>query len=131
MAPKKDEKKAAGPAKTLRTTTRFAEVEAKLKRIEELKVNFAGVGKALKPALVEMAGRTAQRLRHPTHHQDRRRKVQYGAPVIGLEKARDSSVGRRVAYCKTHQEWKAVSVQHETLQEMAKIENQYRASNLS
>ena len=45
MAPKMGKKKAAGPAETTRTITRSAGVEAKVRRIEDLKVKFAGVGK--------------------------------------------------------------------------------------
>lgn len=44
MAPKICRKKAAGPARTTGIITRSAEVEAKLKRIGDLKVRFAGVG---------------------------------------------------------------------------------------
>ncbi len=126
MALKKGKKKAAGPAKIPRTDTRSAEMDAKLKRIGELKAKFAGVAKAVRPALVEMAGRTSKQLSHSTYHKDGRRKAPYDALVGELEKVRDSNIARRVAYHKTYQELKAVSVQHETFQEMTKIENQYR-----
>lgn len=131
MAPKKAKKKAAGPAKTPRTIARSAEMEARLNRIGELKEKFAGVAKALRPALAEMAGRTSQRLSHPTYHKDGRRKAQYDALVVKLEEVRDSNIARRVVYHETHQELKATSVQHETLQEMTRIENQYRVIDLS
>ena len=49
MAPKKGTKKAAGPAKTLRTIARPAKMEAKLSQLRELKRKFAGVAKALRP----------------------------------------------------------------------------------
>ena len=68
MSHTKDENGAAGPAMTPRTVTRSAEVDVKLKRIGELKVKFAGVSKALRPTLLEMAGRTSQKLGHRTHH---------------------------------------------------------------
>ena len=126
MATKKDEKKAARPAKTPRTVTRSAEMEVKLKRIGELKVKFAGVGKALRPALIELAGRTSQDLGNSAYHKYGRRKVQRDALVVELEKFQDSGLGRRVACYETQQELKAVSVQHETLQEMTTIENEYR-----
>ena len=45
MAPKKGETKAAGPAKTPRIVARSAELEAKFKRMEELKAKFAGLAK--------------------------------------------------------------------------------------
>lgn len=126
MAPRKGRKKAAGLAKIHRTMTRSAEMEAKIERIEELKMKFAGVAKALRPALVEMAGRTSHQLGHSTYHEDGCRRAQYDALVVDLEKVRDSNIARRVAYHETHQELKAVSVQRETLQEMTTIESLYR-----
>ena len=117
MAPEKDEKNAAGPAKTPRTFTRSADMEAKVTRIKELKAKFAGVGKALRPALIEMAGRTSQRLGRPTHDKDGRRNGQHNALSI--------------ACYERQQELKAVSVQHETLQAMTVIENRYRVSESS
>ena len=82
-------------------------------------------------ALVEMAERTSQQLGHPTYHKDGRRKAQYEALVIELEKVRSSNVARQLAFHKASQELKAVSVQHETLQEMRTIEDQYRVIDLS
>ena len=131
MALKKGTKKAAGPAKSRRTTTRSAGMDARLKRIGELKAKFAGVAKALRPALAEMAERTSKQLSHPTYHKEERRKAPYDALVGELEKARDSNIARRVAYHETLKESKAVSVQHETLQEMIRIENQYRVIDVS
>ncbi|KAF6241634.1 hypothetical protein HO173_000345 [Letharia columbiana] len=126
MDSKKGKKKAAGPAKNPRIITKCAEMEAKVQQIGELKVKFAGVAKALRPALAEMAGRTSQQMGHATYDKDGRRKAQYDALVVELEKVRGSDIARRVAYHETHRELKAVSVQHETLQEMTTIENQYR-----
>ena len=126
MAPEKDKKNAAGPAKTPHTITRSADTEAKLKRTKELKAKFAGVGKALRPALIEMAGGTSQRLGRPTHDKDRRRNGQHNALVVELEKVRRSNLGRRIACYKRQEELKAVSVQHETLQGMTVVENRYR-----
>ena len=126
MALKKDKRKATGPAKIPRTNTRSAEMDAKLKRIGELKAKFAGIAKAVRPALTELARRTSKQLSHPTYHKDGRRKAPYDALIEELEKVRDSNITRRVDYHKTYQELKAVSVQHETLQEMTNIENQYR-----
>ena len=130
MAPKKDVAKAAGPA-TPRIVARSAELEAELERIEELKARFAGVGIALRPALVVMVGRTSQQLSHPLYHQDGRHKARREALIVELEKIQDSSLGRRVASYETQQDLKAVSVQHDTLQEMTQIENQYRVSGPS
>ena len=45
MAPQKGETKPAGPAKTPRIVARSAELEAKFKRMEELKAKFAGLAK--------------------------------------------------------------------------------------
>ena len=131
MVPEKDEKNAAGPAKTPHTMTRSADTEAKLKRTKELKAKFAGVGKALRPALIEMAGRTSQRLGRPTHDKDRRRNGQHKVLVVELEKVRRSNLGRRIACYERQQELKAVSVQHETLQAMTVVENRYRVSESS
>ena len=128
MAPEKDQKNAAGPIKTPHTITRSADTEAKLKRIKELKAKFAGVGKALRPALIEMAGRTSQGLGRPTHDKGGHRNGQHNAQIVELEKVRGSNLGRRIAYYERQQELKAVSVQHETLQAMTVIENRYRAS---
>lgn len=131
MDSKKGKKKAAGPAKNPRIITKCAEMEAKVQQIGELKVKFAGVAKALRPALAEMAGRTSQQMGHATYDKDGRRKAQYDALVVELEKVRGSNIARRVAYHETHRELKAVPVQHETLQEMNTIENQYRVVDLS
>ncbi|KAL9136597.1 MAG: hypothetical protein Q9175_002189 [Cornicularia normoerica] len=125
MAPRKGQKKAAGPAKTPRTITRSAGMEVKFNRIGELKVKFAGVTKALRPALAEMEGRTSQQSGHPAYQTDGHRKAQYDAFVVELEKVGELSIARRVAYHETHRELKAVSVQHETRQEVTTIENQY------
>lgn len=126
MAPKKGRKKATGPTKTPRTIARSAEFETKLNRLGELKVKFAGVAKALKPALAELAARTTRQLDRPAHHQDGHHKAQYDALVAELEDVRDSNIGLRIACRETQQELKAVSEQHETLQEMMTIENRYR-----
>lgn len=126
MAPRKGKKRAAGPAQTPRTITKSAEMKAKLDRFRELKARFAGVAKALRPALAEMAGRTAQQLGHPTYHKDGPHKEQYNTLVGELEKVRDANIARRVAYHETHRELKAISIQHETLQKMIAIEKQYR-----
>ena len=77
-------------------------------------------------ALLEMAGRTSEQLGHPTYHKDGRRKAQYDALVAELEKVRSLNVARHVAYHQACQELKAVSVQHETLEEMTTIEVIYR-----
>lgn len=131
MAPKKGKKKGAGPTKTPRTITRSTEMETKLNLLGELKVRFAGVAKALRPALAELAGRTAQQLDHPMYHKDGHRKAQYDALIAELGKVRDSNIALRVAYYETHRELKAESVQHKTLQEMITIENRYRVIDLS
>ena len=131
MAPKKGKKKGAGPTKTRRTITRSTKMETKLNLLGELEMRFAGVAKALRPALAELAGRTAQQLDHPTYHKDGRRKAQYDALIAELGKVRDSNIALRVAYHETHRELKAESVQHETLQEMIAIENRYRVIDLS
>ena len=131
MAPRKSKKQAAGPAKAPRTITRPAELEANLKRFRELKAKFAGVAKALRPALAEMAGRTAQRLEHPTYHKDGRLNAQYRNLVVELEQARDSNIARHVAYYETHKELRAISAQHETLQEMTTVETHYKVVHLS
>lgn len=131
MAPRKGQKKAAGPAKTPRTITRSAGMEVKFNRIGELKVKFAGVTKALRPALAEMEGRTSQQSGHPAYQTDGHRKAQYDAFVVELEKVGELSIARRVAYHETHRELKAVSVQHETRQEVTTIENQYMVVDLS
>ena len=106
-------------------------MEASSARLGELKKKFAGVAKRLRPALVEMAGRTSQQLDHPTYHKDGRRKAQYDALVVELKKVRSSNIARHVAYQEAIKELKAVSVQHETLQEMTTIQGQYRVTNLS
>lgn len=129
MAPKKGRKKATGPTKTPRTIARSAEFETKLNRLGELKVKFAGVAKALKPALAELAARTTRQLDRPADHQDGHHKAQYDALVAELEDVRDSNIGLRIACRETQQELKAVSVQHETLQEMMTIENRYRVTD--
>ena len=131
MAPRKSKKPAAGPAEALRTITRPAELEANLKRFRELKARFAGVAKALRPALAEMAGRTAQRLKHPTYHRDGRLNAQYRNLVVELEQARDSNIARQVAYYETPKELRAISAQHETLQEMTTVETHYKVVHLS
>ena len=131
MAPKKGTKKAAGSAKNIRTIAKSAKMEAKLSQLKELKKKFAGVAKALRPALIEMTERTSQQLGHPTYHKDGPRKAQYEALVAELEKVRSSNVARQISYHKACQELKAVSVQHETLQEMTKIEEAYRVIDLS
>ena len=131
MAPEKDEKNATGPAKTLRTVTRSADMETKVKRIKELKAKFAGVGKALRPALIEMAGRTSQRLGRPTHDKDGRRNGQHNTLMVEPEKVLGPNLRRRIACYERQQELKAVSVQHETLQAMTVIENGYRVSRSS
>ena len=131
MAPEKDEKNAAGSAKTSRTIIRSADMEAKLKRVKELKAKFAGVGKALRPALIEMAGRTPQRLGRLMHDKDGLLNGQRKALIVELEKVRGSNLGRRIACYEREQELKAVSVQHETLQAMTVIEHGYRASESS
>ena len=87
--------------------------------------------KALRPALAEMAGRTSQQLGPSTNRKDGRREAQYDALVVELEKVQDSNLARRVASHETYQQLKAVSVQHETAQEMITIENQYRVIDLS
>lgn len=131
MAPEKAEKNAAVPAKTPHSITKPADMEAKLKRIKELKAKFAGVGKALRPALIEMAGRTSQRLGRSTHDKDGRRNGQYNALSVELEKVRDSNLGRRIACYERQQQLKAVSVQHETLEAMTVIESRYRVGESS
>ena len=97
MAPERNEKNVAGLAKTPRIVTRSADMEAKLKRIKELKAKFKAIGKALRPALIEMAGRTSQRLGRPRHDRDGRRKGQHKALIVELEKVRSSNLGRRIA----------------------------------
>ena len=131
MASEKDEKNAAGPAKTPRNITKSADMEDKVQRIKELNAKFVGVGKALRPALIEMAGRTSQRLGRLTHDKDGVRNGQHNALPVELKKVRGSNLGRRIACYERQQELKAVSVQHETLQAMTVIENGYRVSESS
>lgn len=126
MAPTKGKKKAAGPISTSSTITTSAKLETKLNRLGELKVEFAGVAKSLKPALAELAKRASQQLDHPTYHKDGRRKAQYDTLIAELDKVRDSNIALRVAYHETHQDLKAVSAQHETLQQMIATENRFR-----
>lgn len=71
-----------------------------------------------------MAERTAQRLDHPTYYKDGRPEAQEHTLLFEFEQVQDSNIARRVAYYKTYQELKAISVQNETLQEMTTIENQ-------
>lgn len=97
MASEKDEKNAAGPAKTPPNITRSADMEAKVQRIEELKAKFVEVGKALRPALIEMAGRTSQRLGRLTHDKDGGRNEQHNALIVELKKVRGSNLRRRIA----------------------------------
>ena len=130
-APRKDEKKAAGPAKIPRTDTRSAGMEVNIKRIGELKAKYPGVGKALRLALIETAGRTSQELGHPAYYSYGRRKAQDGALVVEMEKVQCSNIGRRVACYEAQQESKPKSVQRETLLEMTTIENQYRVTDSS
>ena len=131
MVFKRNEKNTAGPAKTPRSVTRSADMEDKVQRIEELKAKFAGVGKALRPALIEMAGRTSQRLGRLTHDKDEGRNGQHNALPVELKKVRGSNLRRHIACYERQQELKAVSVQHETLQAMTVIENRYRVSESS
>lgn len=78
-----------------------------------------------------MAERTSQQLGQPTYHKDGPRKAQYDALVAELEKIRELNSARRVAYHESLGELKAVSVQHETLHRMTKIEKQYRVVDFS
>ena len=57
MAPEMGNKKAAGPAETPHIVASSVGMDVKPSRIGELKVKFAGVTKALRSALAEMAGR--------------------------------------------------------------------------
>ena len=127
MAPRKSKKKAAGRPTSPHAITRCAETEAKRHRIGELKVNFARVAKALRPALAEMAGRTSRHLDDPTtYHGNGRRRAQYDALVADLDEVRESNIARRVACHDTRLRLKAESVLQGTLQETAMIENRYR-----
>ena len=69
-----------------------------------------GVGKALRPALVELARRSTQKLGHPTYVKDRCRNVQRDALVVNLEKARGSNPERRIACYETQRVLKTVSL---------------------
>lgn len=131
MAPKREKKKATRLTKTPRIIERSVEMETKLTRLGELKGKFAGVVKALRPALAELAGRTSRQLDRPAYHRERDHKAQYDALIEELEKVRDFNIGLRVAYHETRQELKAVSVQHETFQEMMTIEKRFRVIDLS
>ena len=132
MAPKREKKKATRLTQTPRIIGRSAELETKLNRRGELKVKFAGVAEALRPALAELARRTSRQLdRRPAYHRDGENKAQYDALVEELKKARDFKIGLRVAFHESIQELKAVSVQHETFQEMMTIEKGFRVIDLS
>jgi len=136
MSPKKSTIAPTGRASSSRATTitskpttaqartigKKPHFEAKFKRMDDLKAKYGAVSAALKPALLEIANRTANELQNDTHyHRTGANKDQLEAVETELKKARD----RAIAEISAQTTLKMETVQRKTEFDMWQVGQQY------
>lgn len=136
MAPKKCSTTAARPATAPRNVAKFTaaqkrtiakkpQLEAKIHRMNELKARYAAVSKVLKPALLEIANRTAGQLQNDTHyHQTGANKRQFDQVQSELKGALDRGVSSISAVTKI----KMAAVQRKTEYDMWLVEQECKVN---
>jgi hypothetical protein len=125
MAPKKCSTIATRPATAPWNVAKKPQLEANIHRMNELKARYAAVSKALKPALLEIANRTAGELQNDTrYHQTSANKRQFDQVQSELKGALDRGVSSISAVTKI----KMAAVQRKTEYDMWLVEQECKVN---